>query len=65
MIQDHEVARINELARKARSEGLSAEEAAEQQELRRRYIDAVKASLRGHLEHIRPGGDQAEPRAGD
>ncbi len=54
MIQDHEVARINELARKKKAEGLTPEELTEQQALRRKYIDAVKSSLRSHLEHIRP-----------
>lgn len=45
--------RINELARKARVKPLSPEELAEQQQLRRTYIDAYKASLRAHLEHIK------------
>jgi uncharacterized protein YnzC (UPF0291/DUF896 family) len=54
MIQDHEVARINELARKKKAEGLTPEEAAEQHALRRKYVEAVKSSLRAHLEHIRP-----------
>lgn len=54
MIQDHEVARINELARKKKTVGLTPEEAEEQHALRRKYIEAVKTSLRSHLEHIRP-----------
>jgi len=37
--------RINELARKSKTEGLTEEEKAEQAVLRREYIDAVKASL--------------------
>jgi uncharacterized protein YnzC (UPF0291/DUF896 family) len=43
--------RINELARKAKAEGLTAEETAERDKLRRIYIDSVKASLVGHLEN--------------
>ena len=43
--------RINELARKAKAEGLTAEEIAERNVLRRAYIDSVKASLTGHLEN--------------
>lgn len=37
-----DVDRINELARKARTEGLTDEEKAEQAALRRAYIDSVK-----------------------
>ncbi len=46
------IARINELAKKAKSpEGLTPEELAERDKLRRIYIDSVKASLVGHLEN--------------
>ena len=46
------IARINELARKAKSpEGLTTEELAERDKLRRIYIDSVKANLVGHLEN--------------
>ena len=52
MITDEKVARINELARKSRTaEGLTEEEKAEQAALRREYVDAVKASLAGHLDN--------------
>ena len=52
MIPDEKVARINELARKSRTaEGLTEEEKAEQAALRREYVDAVKASLAGHLDN--------------
>ena len=51
MITDEKVARINALARKARTEGLTEEEKAEQAELRREYVDAVKQSLQGHLDN--------------
>ena len=42
---DQEIARINELARLKKQRPLTDEEAAEQQRLRRKYIDAVKKSL--------------------
>ena len=43
--------RINELARKAKGpEGLTPEETAERDALRREYIDAVKASLTAQLD---------------
>jgi len=45
------IARINELAAKAKAQGLTAEETAERDRLRRIYIDSVKASLTGHLEN--------------
>ena len=52
MITDEKVARINELAQKSRTpEGLTEEEKAEQAALRREYVDAVKASLQGQLDH--------------
>lgn len=46
------IARINELARKAKSVGLTDAEKAEQHTLRREYIDGVKASLTYCLESI-------------
>lgn len=45
------IARINELAKKAKTEGLTDEELAERDKLRRIYIDSVKASLIGQLEN--------------
>ena len=44
--------RINELARKSKIMGLTAEEIAEQRELRQRYIEAVRRNLRGQLDNI-------------
>ena len=44
--------RINELARKAKSVGLTEEETAERDILRREYIDAFRASTRATLESI-------------
>ena len=45
------IARINELARKNKVEGLTPEEITERDKLRRIYIDSVKASLIGQLEN--------------
>ena len=45
------IARINELAKKAKTAGLTVEETAERDKLRRVYIDAMKASLVGQLEN--------------
>ena len=45
------IARINQLAAKAKTEGLTEEETAERDKLRRIYIDNVKANLTGQLEN--------------
>ena len=45
------IARINELAAKAKAEGLTDEETAERDKLRRIYIDNVKANLTGQLDN--------------
>ena len=56
------IARINELAAKNKTpEGLTSQELAERDQLRRIYIDSVKASLVGHLENtylVDPDGTQ-------
>ena len=45
------IARINQLAHKANAQGLTPEELAERDKLRRIYIDSVKANLVGQLEN--------------
>ena len=45
------IARINELAKKAKTEGLTPEETVARDKLRRIYIDNVKASLTGQLDN--------------
>ena len=49
MSMNDTIARINELAKKAKAEGLTPEELAERDKLRRIYIDAFKANLTGTL----------------
>ena len=52
MITQEKIDRINALARKAKTpEGLTAEETAEREALRREYIDAHTQSLVRHLEN--------------
>jgi uncharacterized protein YnzC (UPF0291/DUF896 family) len=53
LVTDAEIKRINELAKKSKETGLTAEEKQEQQMLRQKYIDAVKASLKANLDSIR------------
>ena len=59
MKMDEVIARINVLAKKNKEEGLTPEETAERDRLRRIYIDSVKASLVGQLENtyiVEPDG---------
>lgn len=46
------IARINELAKKKKTVGLTEEEAQEQQVLRREFIDSIKADLKSQLDNI-------------
>ncbi len=45
------IARINELAKKAKGEGLTQEEVAERDRLRRIYLDSVRANLTAQLDN--------------
>ena len=57
------IARINELARKAKAEGLTPEELTERDKLRRIYIDSVKNNLVGQMENtyvVRPDGTKVK-----
>lgn len=49
---DLHIDRINELYHKSQKEGLTEEEKLEQATLRRAYVDAIKAGLRGQLNNI-------------
>lgn len=52
MITQKEIDRINELARKSKTEeGLNSAEKEEQAALRQAYVSAMRASLRGQMEH--------------
>ena len=61
MITQEMIDRINFLAKKSREEGLNDTEKAEQQKLRRAYIDAYKQSLESQLSNtyiVRPDGSK-------
>ena len=63
MSMDEVIARINALAKKAKAEGLTEEELAERDKLRRIYIDSVKSNLGGQLENtyiVRPDGTKTK-----
>ena len=64
------IQRINELAKKAKTIGLTDEETIERDKLRRIYIDNVKASLVGQLDNtyiVRPDGTKTKvgPKKGN
>ena len=50
---DETVSRINELARKAKTIGLTDEELEERNELRRIYIEAFRRSVKYQLDSIK------------
>lgn len=59
MITQEQIDRINFLARKAKAEGLTEEEAIEQKTLRAEYVAAFRQSLECQLEStiiVRPDG---------
>ncbi len=62
MITQEQLDRINELARKSRTdEGLTEAEKTEQATLRKAYVEAMRQSLRGHLDNtvvIYPDGSR-------
>ena len=51
-MDNKKIDRINELYRKSKAEGLTEKEKKEQQILRREYVEAFKANLRGQLNNI-------------
>ena len=57
------IARINELAKKAKTVGLTPEEITERDKLRRIYIDSYKANLVAQLENtyiVQPDGTKVK-----
>ena len=51
-MEQSKIDRINELARKAKTVGLTEEEQTERAALRREYIDSVVGNLKGNLDNI-------------
>lgn len=57
-----QIARINELARKAKTTGLTPQEQQEQAQLRRAYIDSVVGNLRTQLDNTYVVDEQGNRR---
>lgn len=58
-MEQKDIARINELARKAKAEGLTQEEMRERDDLRKAYLATVRKNLVTQLEHttvVEPDG---------
>ena len=51
-MDEQKIARINELYRRSKAEGLTQEELKEQKLLRLEYIEAIRKNLRGQLDNI-------------
>ena len=51
-MEKEKIDRINELARKKKAEGLTEAELAEQAELRKEYLESIRANFRQTLESI-------------
>lgn len=53
VLTNEKIQRINELARKAKSEGLTEEEAQERHQLRQEYLESFRRNLDSQLSQIR------------
>ena len=64
MINDETIARINELAKKKKTIGLTDAEAHEQKVLREEYISSFRSGMRHHIEGMKvvdPEGNDVTP----
>lgn len=60
MLSKDKMDRINHLARKSKSEGLTEEEKQEQQILRQEYLEKFRENFKGHLKRIKFVEDLSE-----
>ena len=60
MLEQSKLDRINELARKSKTEGLTAEEKAEQKVLREQYLENFRANFRNQMKQIKFVEDLSE-----
>ncbi|RAK23487.1 uncharacterized protein YnzC (UPF0291/DUF896 family) [Anoxybacillus vitaminiphilus] len=65
MLSQEKMVRINELAKKAKTSGLTAKEAEEQKRLRQEYLKALRESLTNTLHSVKiidPNGNDVTPK---
>lgn len=62
MITQDKIDRINQLARKAKAEGLAEAEVAERAKLRAEYVAAVRGNLEAHLDNTYIMDEQGNKR---
>ncbi|GKV64107.1 MULTISPECIES: DUF896 domain-containing protein [Sporosarcina] len=53
MLSEKKISRINELANKSKTTGLSIEEAKEQTQLRKEYLETFRSSMRETIESVK------------
>jgi uncharacterized protein YnzC (UPF0291/DUF896 family) len=64
MLSKEKLSRIGELSQKAKSEGLTQEEAKEQSKLRKEYLETFRSSMRKTIENVKiidPNGEDVTP----
>lgn len=64
MLSKEKIARINELAKKAKAGTLTEEEAKERTLLRKEYLDTFRSTMRDTIEHVKivdPEGNDVTP----
>ena len=65
MLPKEKIARINELSRKAKNEGLTNEESNEQKILRQEYLQVFRGSMTNTLQSVKvldPKGNDVTPQ---
>lgn len=65
MLSQKKLARINELAQKKKTEGLSESEIIEQKKLREEYLEAFRGGMKHHIEGLKivdPKGNDVTPK---
>lgn len=65
MLSKDKIARINELANKAKTEGLTEKEASEQKKLRQEYLQTFRKSMTNSLHSVKivdPEGNDVTPK---
>lgn len=65
MLSPDKIARINELANKKKTTGLTDAELKEQTDLRQEYLGVFRKSMKDTVEHVRifdPNGNEVTPK---